>query len=316
MRSAAALAVVSCLLLGGCGGSASTSGTAAPPAGSQTIEDLWQSAREHVGISGGTENNEPGPVRVSFLIVDTRGRPVVRPTARVWVSTDLDKAPFVRTTASLQRVGVPGGGEALAGTYYVARFRLPQAGKYWLLAEPLGGHRQVRALGNVIAGTLDANGKVISAKDPPPDVGDPAIASDTPTIASTGGDFAALTTRTPPDVPLLRYSVADSLAKHAPFVVEFATPKFCSSRTCGPNVDVVLAAEKRFRSSGIRFIHVEVYEDNDPAKGYNEWMKQWKLDTEPWTFLVDRKGRIVARFEGVLSVAELDRAIRDTLLSR
>jgi hypothetical protein len=316
MRSAAALAVVLCLLLGGCGGSAGTSTTASAPAGLQTIQELWQSAREHVGITAGTENHEPGPVRVSFLIIDRHGRPVVRPTARIWVSTGLDAPPFLRTVASLQRVGVPGGDEALAGTYYVARFRLPRAGKYWLLAEPLGGRRQVSALGNVIAGSLDADGNVVSSEDPPPDVGDPAIPSHTPTISSTGGDLAALTTRTPPDLPLLRYSIADSLARHSPFVVVFATPKFCASRTCGPNVDVVLAAERRFRTSGIRFIHVEVYEDNDPAKGYNRWMKEWKLDTEPWTFLVDSKGRIVARFEGVLSLAELDQAIRSTLLPR
>jgi hypothetical protein len=194
----------------------------------------------------------------------------------------------------------------LAGSYYVSRFRIPEPGKYWLLADLLGERETVHALGNVI----------VQKQDPPPDVGDRAIASDTPTIASAGGDISKLTTRVPPDVSLLRYSVADALKASAPFVVTFATPEFCTSRACGPTVDVVLAAQKRFRRDGIRFIHVEVYEGNDPTNGYNRWLEEWKLETEPWTFLVDRRGRIVERFEGVVSVAELEQAIREKLVGR
>ena len=64
----------------------------------------------------------------------------------------------------------------------------------------------------------------------------------------------------------------------------------------------------------MRFIHVEVYEGNDPANGFNRWMQEWKLPTEPWTFLVDRNGTIVDRFEGTVSVIELEDAVRAKLL--
>lgn len=307
MRPAAAPVAVACLLLGGCGGSGGTSTSATPASpDTRTLQQLWQEPGESLGITAASENHEPGPVRVSFIVLDREGRPVVRRDVRVWVSNALDAAPFVETTARLERAGVPGGAHALAGTYYVSRLTLEKPGKYWLLADLVGGKKTVHALGNVI----------VQKQDSPPDVGDPAIASDTPTIASTGGDLPALTTRVPPDVPLLRHSVADSLKAHVPFVVTFATPKFCSSRTCGPTVDVVLAARKRFRREGVRFVHVEVYEDNDPGKGYNRWMREWKLQTEPWTFLVDRRGRIAERFEGVVSVAELEQAIREKLVAR
>jgi len=266
---------------------------------------MWQATGDHVGITWGTATYEPGPIRVSFLVFDEKGRPVGRPTARVWLATGRDAPPFLETTAKLERVGVPGGAEADADHFYVSRFTLPKAGTYWMLAEPQGG-KPVHALGNV----------VVNENDRPPDVGDPAPSSDTPTIASTHGDFSELTTRTPPDAPLLRYSVADSLRKHLPFVVTFATPKFCESRTCGPTVDVVLAVARRFRKDRVRFIHVEVYKDNDPAKGVNRWLKEWNLETEPWTFLVDGKGRVAARFEGVVSIAELEQAVRDELLRR
>jgi hypothetical protein len=143
-------------------------------------------------------------------------------------------------------------------------------------------------------------------------VGAKAPDSDTPTLADAPA--GSLTTRRPPDLGLLRYSVADSLAAHRPFVVTFATPKFCTSRTCGPVVDVVDAVRRRFASSGVRFIHVEVYTDNDPAKGYNRWMRQWRLRSEPWTFLVGRDGRVKAKFEGSVAEAELTAAVRRTLL--
>lgn len=303
MRPAAALTVASCLVLAGCGGSGGGTSEVESPGGGETLEQLWRAPGDDVAVVAGTRSHEPGEVRVSFLVVDAEGRPVVLPTARVWVAKSLDATPFLRTEAKLERIGVPGGAEADASHIYVARFRLPRPGTYWLLAEPEGGPHPVQALGNV----------VVRAKDPAPDIGDRAIPSETPTIASTAGDLRQLTTRTPPDTTLLRYSVAGSLAAGAPFVVTFATPKFCSSRTCGPVVDVVEEVARRLQGSDVRFIHVEVYEDNDPAKGLNRWMKEWKLDTEPWTFLVDRSGRIVDRYEGVVSVLELEQAVRDKL---
>jgi hypothetical protein len=301
MRAVVALTALSCLLVVGCGGSEQETST--EPGTGATLEELWRQPGDDVAVIPGTENHEVGDVRVSFLVVDAEGAVVALPTARVWVANALESAPFLETEAKLERIGVPGGDEADATHIYVANLRLPRAGTYWLLAEPEGGATKVQALGNV----------VVRKDDPPPDVGDPAVASETPTLASTRGDISALTTRTPPDETLLRYSVADSLAAKVPFVVTFATPKYCASRTCGPVVDVVEEVSRRFEGEQIRFIHVEVFEDNDPAKGYNRWMQEWKLPTEPWTFLVGADGKIAARFEGTVSVNELEQAVNEML---
>jgi hypothetical protein len=304
MRLAAAVTMLlSCLLLVGCGGSDGQQGSNEEPRPGATLEDLWRAPGDDVAVIPGTENHEPGDVRVSFLVVDAEGAVVALPTARVWVSEALEKAPFLETEAKLERIGVPGGDEADATHIYVASLRLPRAGKYWLLAEPNGGAEPVQALGNV----------VVSEDDSPPDIGDAAYASETPTLASAGGKASAITTRTPPDESLLEHSVADSLAAKKPFVVTFATPKFCSSRTCGPVVDVVEEVQRRIDDEDVRFIHVEVFEDNDPAKGFNRWMQEWRLPTEPWTFLVGADGRIAERFEGTVSVAELEAAVREKL---
>ena len=298
MRLAPALLAAACLLVTGCGGSGGDSETSGVPGGGDTLEELWRAPGEDVAVIAGTENHEPGAVRVSFLVVDGEGRVSLLPTARVWVARALEEPPFLESTAKLERIGVPGGAEADATHIYVAHLRLPEPGTYWLLAEPEGG-KKVQALGNV----------VVSTDDPEPGPGDPAPSSETPTLASTGGDPSKLTTRTPPDVSLLRFSVASSLRAQVPFVVTFSTPKFCSSRTCGPVVDVVEETARRFEGKGVRFIHVEVFEGNDPAQGYNQWIQEWGLETEPWTFVVGRNGKIVESFEGAVSVRELEETV-------
>jgi hypothetical protein len=197
------------------------------------------------------------------------------------------------------------GSEAAAGDVtriYVTHFSVPRPGIYTVVAESIGP-KPVQAELHI----------QVRAHPQAPAVGSQAIASQTPTIASTHGNLKLLTTRTPPDTALLRYSVAGSLAAHKAFVLVFATPKFCTSRTCGPVVDVVDAVRKQFAGSDIRFIHVEIYTDNNPGLPVNKWVKQWQLPTEPWTFLVGADGRIKARFEGSVSFGELASAVRQYL---
>jgi hypothetical protein len=287
------------LIATGCGAGGSANGTSVSPTRG-TLEALWDRPGPNVSTVDGTFDHSPGLVRVSFLVVDADGRSVERPRAQVWVARGLRAKPFLRTSAVLERIGSPG--DSAVGDVtriYVAELRLPRPGKYWLLAEPVGG-RSIQAIGNVL----------VRPRSLSPAVGSRAFPSRTPTIQSAHGDFSRLTTRVPPDRALLRYSVAESLAAHVPFVVVFATPKFCSSRTCGPVVDVVDAVRRRFRSTDLRFIHVEIYKGNDPARGHNPWVREWHLPTEPWAFLVGRDGRIKAKFEGSVSTAELAAAVQ------
>ncbi len=268
-----------------------------------TLQALWDRPGPNVTLTPGTNDYAPGDVRVSFLVIAPSGEPVERPTARLWVARSLTERPFRRGTARLEPVGVPGGSadRADVSNLYVGHLRLPKPGRYWLLAEPVGG-RPVQAVGNV----------VVKSRSESPAIGERAPASRNPTLGTA--PLRLLTTRTPPDRSLLRYSIAGSLAAHAPFVVVFATPRFCTSRTCGPVVDVVERVSRSFPS--VRFIHVEIYRDNDPQKGVNRWVRQWRLPSEPWTFLVGADGRIAAKFEGSVSTGELAAAVRRWLARR
>lgn len=285
------------LLTAGCGGGSqgSDSEPATPAVG--TIEALWRAPGEDVGLIQGTRDYAPGRIRVSFLVVRSDGSVVEQPRARIWLAAGKNERPFVTSIATLEHIGVPGGHHAAdIQALYVTTLNVPRPGVFWLLAEPVGG-RPVQGLG-----TLD-----VHAKTSAPAVGAKAIPSRTPTLAVT--PLSKLTTATPPDRELLRYSVADTLAARKPFVLVFATPKFCTSRTCGPVVDVADFVRRRMGSREVRFIHVEIYRDNDPSKGVNRWVKEWNLPSEPWVFVVGRDGRIKARFEGSVSVAELEEAV-------
>jgi hypothetical protein len=305
MRPGTALAsvscVLSCLTIASCGGSGTGASPDSGPGDDQrTLEELWRAPGDDVAVVPGTSSYEPGRIRVSFLVIDAQGQPVTLPTARVWLARGLEEKPFLESTAKLQRIGVPGGAEGDSTHIYVAQLQVKKPGTYWLLAEPEGGPTDVQALGNVVVDDAIAA----------PGVGEPAPVSETPTLVSDGRNATKLTTRNPPDLTLLRYSVASAIRERRPFVVVFATPKFCSSRACGPVVDVVEEVARRLEDLSVRFIHVEVYADNDPAKGYNRWMQEWGLTTEPWTFVVGADGNIAARFEGLVSVHELEDATR------
>jgi hypothetical protein len=282
-------------LSAGCGGSRTAHGL--------TLDSILQRPGPDIGVTAGAGEFVPGAVRFPFLVIANNAKPVERPVASVWVATSRSGVPFERVSAKLEPIGVPGRSAAAFGSVrriYVAHLRIPRPGRYWLVAQPVGAKLQA-------LGAID-----VSARSRSVAVGARAPRSDTPTLATAPA--AQITTSSTPDLPLLRHSVAQSLAAHVPFVVTFATPKFCTSRTCGPVVDVVEAARKQFAASGIRFIHVEVFEDNDPSRGYNRWMRQWGLSSEPWVFLVGRDGRVKAKFEGSVSQAELAAAIRANLL--
>ena len=147
----------------------------------------------------------------------------------------------------------------------------------------------------------------IGAKNGPPAVGDRAIRIHTQTGAEVGGDLTKLSTRVPPPREMLDTDFADVVGKK-PVVLVFATPALCKSRTCGPVVDI--AEQVRGQSGkGVTFIQQEIYQDNDPGKPFRPQVLQWRLPTEPWAFVIDREGKVAARFEGVFSVGELARAV-------
>jgi hypothetical protein len=128
-----------------------------------------------------------------------------------------------------------------------------------------------------------------------PQPGEKAPSIHTPTAKSVGGDLAKLSTRVPPDTQN-KVNYAEVLGKE-PILLLFATPKFCQSRVCGPVVDVAQQAQHEFEGKA-DFIHMEIYNDNDPSKGVRPQVRRFHLPTEPWLFAINREGVVSAVIEG------------------
>jgi hypothetical protein len=142
-----------------------------------------------------------------------------------------------------------------------------------------------------------------------PDIGEKAPLIQTPTVDDVGA-ISEIETRIPPDT-MHEIDYADAYGER-PIVLMFATPALCQTRVCGPVVDIQEQVASELRDQAA-FIHMEVYEDNDPNRGLRPQLKAFHLPTEPWVFVVDKDGVISARIEGPVGVEELERAVRGAL---
>jgi hypothetical protein len=186
--------------------------------------------------------------------------------------------------------GLEGGGT------YIAHLTFDKAGDWGVevtASRPNGAHLTVRLAMNVIALPVV------------PGVGQPALATHNPTVRDVA-DVETIDSGRPPD-DMHQLSIADAIQQHRPALVVFATPAFCTSNTCGPEVKVVQSLEPAYRDR-LAFIHVEIYRDfkPDPAKKQiAQAVIDWRLQSEPWIFLIDSKGIIQARFEGPTATDEV-----------
>ncbi len=143
-----------------------------------------------------------------------------------------------------------------------------------------------------------------------PAVGAVAPASANRTLA-TEPDISLLSSANDPDPAFYQFTVADAIATGRPTVVGFLTPAFCQTKWCAPVLDSLEVARDE-TADAVNFIHIEVYDDFQKLTLTKE-MAEWGLQTEPWVFVLDGDGQVVARFSGPLSPEELLAALRPLL---
>jgi hypothetical protein len=276
-----------------------------PEGGRQTIRALRASAPEKAIFAPSVSQLRPGSNRIGFALFD-EGRGQVTPDAVAVYVAQPDgrrlRGPFVARRESLRVKSQFMSRQTQADlddvdAFWVADVTFPRRGRYVLTA--------LASFKGEMASTSQIELRA-GQRGGPPDVGEPAIRVETDTVDSAGGDLESIDTRVPPLAELHEKSFADVVGKE-PVVLAFATPQLCQTRVCGPVVDVV--AEVKANTEGVTFIHQEIYANNDINQGFRPQVAKWALPTEPWTFLIGRDGKIAERFEGALSVAELQRAV-------
>lgn len=150
----------------------------------------------------------------------------------------------------------------------------------------------------------------ILEESPSPMVGQKAIASKSPTTADPG-KVDPICTRDPV-CSMHDLTIADAIANGKPTVINFGTPRYCTSRTCGPVVDYIEQAKSKVEDDA-NFVHVEVWKDDESVQrsdGEVPAFSEWKLATEPWTYFVGADGEIRDRWLGACGPDEVVRAVQ------
>jgi hypothetical protein len=290
------------------------SGTGSCPAAPAVPDDLegWTPPAEPPSvvpvIINGAGQVVCGPNRILFTLLDAEGRPAgaADRTARLAVydlggdpTTPIASVDGEFVWAIEDEVGV-----------YVANVSFPNSGRYGAEVTT----QKADAAPETIRLTFDVQPSSAVVK-----VGDRAPDSKTPTTADVGGDPVKISTDTHPDPALYDTSIDQALAAKEPFVVIFATPKFCQTAQCGPTLDRIKPFIERYPT--VTFINVEPYKlklvdgtlqaelDAGGQLQPVETTEEWHLVNEPTVYVVDRTGVVRANFELIFSDRELTEAL-------
>lgn len=215
-------------------------------------------------------------------------------------------------------------GQGLPAAFYVAYPNLDKPGNW-------GVEIQVRLPGQTQP-VVSKQRLEVKQHSEVPNVGDPAISTKTLTTKDVP-NVAQLSSGPNPDPAMYQVSLDQALASGKPTALLFATPAFCRTATCGPSLDVIQGLQKTYGDK-VNFIHVEVYKfpfdqsvelqtktvaqatkENraltaaEASAGLSDAMVAWKLQSEPWLFLIDAKRTVAARYEGGITKEEIGPAL-------
>ena len=282
-----------------------------PASSGKTLQELADSMTAGPDLAlASSVFTSPGNNRMAFGMIADDGTPVYGPTAVYVAPTPGDPAegPFlapadVLLTDARYRSKQAATTQDPFVAVYGADVKFAKNGQYAVLAATKkddGG--LTGATGNITVSTKGAS--------PVPAVGEKAPVVHTDTLATVKGDESMLDTRVPPS-DMHEVDFAEVVGKE-PVALLFATPQLCASRVCGPVADIALQMKAKY-GDRMKFIHQEVWVDNDTTKGLREPLKQFNLPTEPWLFVVDKTGKITARLEGSIGVAQFEEAVKSGL---
>src|SRR6187455_2522348 len=288
-RRLSPLVVLLAVLLASCGQAATSPTASQPTTGAAQGGDVQPVFAFSEAVAGKN--------RIAIGLVRSN-TPLNDPTAKVHLRFfNLDEAnPQIKFEADAAYYG-----QGLPAAFYVAYPTFDKAGNWGVeIQTQLSGQAEP-----------SVSKQRLEVKDHSnvPIVGQPAIATKTLT-AKDVPDVAQLSSGTQVDPAMYQVSLDQALTNGKPTALLFATPAFCKSATCGPSLDVIQGLQKQYGDK-VNFIHSEVYkfpfdqsvqlqqdatqkaskENRAPtpdelSAGLSDAMVAWKLDSEPWLFLI------------------------------
>lgn len=305
------------LALSACGGgeedpSVEDVGAAAPPAADfpqakdKTLEDLIAETTptNEIVVAPAGQVYEPGTNRFGFGVFTVEQEQITDAEVAIYAAPGAKGDATGPFPASIESLETDAAFEARttaddpdsAKAVYVTDVEMGKPGEWRLLALIKQGDELLAArLPSVI---VDGYSKI-------PDIGEAAPRIHTPTVAEVG-DVGEIDTRNPHDT-MHDVDAAETIGKK-PTVLLFATPALCASRVCGPVVDIAEQVNSELGDEAA-FVHMEVFEENNPNEGVRSQLKSYGLETEPWLFVIDAEGKVSTRIEGAFSAEELTGAV-------
>ena len=305
-------------LLAGCGQAARSPSAGQPTAATSSGEAAAQGG-DIVPVFAFSEA-VAGKNRIAIGLV-RNNTPLNDPTAKVHLRFfNLDDAnPQIKFEADAAYYG-----QGLPAAFYVAYPTFDKAGNW--------GVEIQTQLSDQAAPSVSKQRLEVKDSSNVPIIGQPAISTKTLTVKDVP-DVAQLSSGTQIDPAMYQVSLDQALTNGKPTALLFATPAFCKTATCGPSLDVIQGLQKQYGDK-VNFIHSEVYkfpfdqsvqlqqdgvqkatkENRAPtpdelSAGLSDAMVAWKLDSEPWLFLIDAKGTVAGRYEGGITKEELGPAL-------
>ena len=294
-----------------CGAAATVSPTNEPsvtptaaPMAAPVYEPEPSTVTDNIQTILATKVLDVGEQRVAFLLAGPKGI-INDPTAEVTpvFLGDSSGEPVPSRTAKFHEwpYGIRGA--------YSTQISFDRPGRWRLNVETMGGDTPTRA-------QLELD---VTEVSPVPGIGSLPPSGDNKTLEDVPG-IEHLTTDYEPDPDLYRMTIDQATVSGRPTVIVFATPAFCTSATCGPQVDTV-SELRELRGQDANFVHVELYDNPIEIQGdlsraelvpmASEWgftlIPDWF--NESWVFVLDSDGRIYQRFEGFATLEELDAAL-------
>ena len=179
-------------------------------------------------------------------------------------------------------------------TIFVTEVNFHQSGK-WGIGIKMSENMQTSAF-------LEVKQKSLT-----PAVGQKAIPSQTKSIYLQ--EISTITSDNNPYLPFYELTLIEALNSKNPTVLFFTSPGYCKTATCGPQMEIMKNLHQI--TPDVNFLHVEIYDNPGEIKGdlnnaqISTPVHDWRIPSEPWTFLIDSNQTITAKFEGFISKNEL-----------
>jgi len=259
-----------------------------------------QSGGEALQVSPQNSTLLVGVNRVSIALLDSQQNPVSVQKVTVQVmnpeGSSVESRPFQPIAAVYG--GIP---------VYVGVISFPDVGQFeYVVSATSSSGAQVAGHAYV---TVSARGSQVpvGAHAPPVQqaiLGDPGVT------------ISKIDSGVPPDA-WHSETVAQGLAQHRPMVLYFGDPSYCPSRTCGPT-RTILQQLCAIDCGKLLFEHIETYYPAGPPASSkpNPAFLAFGLSSDPWIYFINANGVVADRYEGPVTLSELEESAAGTLAGR